>query len=277
MLHLEPHGPDVFVGVGPRYPWGGFYGGQIIAQGLRAAAATVEAGWPCSFSSFSSMRAAPYFLPALAGLVGLPAAGAAAAFGGFGTPPLASGVLIAGVTTTVPFLAPGTAPRTSSSQDAINASLLVQFETTAETLLVDGRINPANAATCLPNSGAVAWCGALNRMHLVERLIKPVLTVVAGHSGWSLTSELLATTGASPATSGAMASSRRGLRLTWLPVTSPGRWAWSGGRTLRALWAGRGAVLGLGVRLQLIVQCIWKGCDVALRLLPVNGVRNLGG
>jgi acyl-CoA thioesterase-2 len=32
----------VFVGVGPRYPWGGLYGGQIIAQGLRAAAATVE-------------------------------------------------------------------------------------------------------------------------------------------------------------------------------------------------------------------------------------------
>ena len=41
MLQLEPHGSDVFVGVGPTYPWGGLYGGQIVAQGLRAAAATV--------------------------------------------------------------------------------------------------------------------------------------------------------------------------------------------------------------------------------------------
>jgi acyl-CoA thioesterase-2 len=42
MLELEPHGPDTFVGVGPRYPWGGLYGGQIVAQALRAAAHTVE-------------------------------------------------------------------------------------------------------------------------------------------------------------------------------------------------------------------------------------------
>src|SRR4051794_36986770 len=42
MLALEPHGPDTFVGVGPRYPWGGLYGGQIVAQALRAACATVE-------------------------------------------------------------------------------------------------------------------------------------------------------------------------------------------------------------------------------------------
>ena len=42
MLALEPHGPDTFVGSGPRYPWGGLYGGQIVAQALRAAAATVE-------------------------------------------------------------------------------------------------------------------------------------------------------------------------------------------------------------------------------------------
>jgi acyl-CoA thioesterase II len=42
MMRLEPHGPDVYVGVGPRYPWGGLYGGQIVAQGLRAAAETVE-------------------------------------------------------------------------------------------------------------------------------------------------------------------------------------------------------------------------------------------
>ena len=42
MMRLEPHGPDVYVGVGPRYPWGGLYGGQIVAQGLRAACETVE-------------------------------------------------------------------------------------------------------------------------------------------------------------------------------------------------------------------------------------------
>ncbi|CAN5524692.1 acyl-CoA thioesterase II [soil metagenome] len=42
MMTLEPHGPDTFVGSGPRYPWGGLYGGQIVAQALRAAAATVE-------------------------------------------------------------------------------------------------------------------------------------------------------------------------------------------------------------------------------------------
>jgi acyl-CoA thioesterase-2 len=43
LFDLEPHGPDTFVGIGPRYPWGGLYGGQIVAQGLRAAAATVDA------------------------------------------------------------------------------------------------------------------------------------------------------------------------------------------------------------------------------------------
>ncbi len=42
MMTLEPHGPDTYVGVGPRYPWGGLYGGQIVAQALRAAAATVD-------------------------------------------------------------------------------------------------------------------------------------------------------------------------------------------------------------------------------------------
>lgn len=42
MMALEPHGPDTFVGTGPRYPWGGLYGGQIVAQALHAAAATVE-------------------------------------------------------------------------------------------------------------------------------------------------------------------------------------------------------------------------------------------
>jgi acyl-CoA thioesterase-2 len=42
LFRLEPHGPDTYVGAGPRYPWGGLYGGHIVAQALRAAAATVE-------------------------------------------------------------------------------------------------------------------------------------------------------------------------------------------------------------------------------------------
>lgn len=37
ILALEPHGVDTHVGSGPRYPWGGLYGGQILAQALRAA------------------------------------------------------------------------------------------------------------------------------------------------------------------------------------------------------------------------------------------------
>ena len=42
ILDLASHGPDVFVGIGPQYPWGGLYGGQIVAQALGAAARTVE-------------------------------------------------------------------------------------------------------------------------------------------------------------------------------------------------------------------------------------------
>jgi acyl-CoA thioesterase-2 len=42
ILDLADHGPDVYVGIGPQYPWGGLYGGQIVAQALRAAARTVE-------------------------------------------------------------------------------------------------------------------------------------------------------------------------------------------------------------------------------------------
>lgn len=44
LFHLEQHGADTFVGTGPRYPWGGLYGGQIVAQALRAASHTVEDG-----------------------------------------------------------------------------------------------------------------------------------------------------------------------------------------------------------------------------------------
>lgn len=46
LFDLESHGPDTFVGIGPRYPWGGLYGGQIVAQALRAAAATVDPDQP---------------------------------------------------------------------------------------------------------------------------------------------------------------------------------------------------------------------------------------
>jgi len=42
MMRLEACGSDTFVGTGPSYPWGGLYGGQIVAQALRAAALTVD-------------------------------------------------------------------------------------------------------------------------------------------------------------------------------------------------------------------------------------------
>jgi acyl-CoA thioesterase-2 len=41
-MRLEPHGPDVFVGISPDYPWGRLYGGQVVAQALRAAMLTVD-------------------------------------------------------------------------------------------------------------------------------------------------------------------------------------------------------------------------------------------
>ena len=39
---LDERGPDSLIGRGPQYPWGGLYGGQIVAQSLVAAARTVE-------------------------------------------------------------------------------------------------------------------------------------------------------------------------------------------------------------------------------------------
>lgn len=42
VLTLEPVGDGAYVGRGPRYPWGGLYGGQIVAQALVAAAATTD-------------------------------------------------------------------------------------------------------------------------------------------------------------------------------------------------------------------------------------------
>ena len=46
LMTLESHGPDVFVGVGPVYPWGRVYGGQVVAQALRAAAIRTRSTGP---------------------------------------------------------------------------------------------------------------------------------------------------------------------------------------------------------------------------------------
>ncbi|MFM8794205.1 MAG: acyl-CoA thioesterase [Acidimicrobiales bacterium] len=45
LLALEGHGPDTFVGRGHPYPWGGLYGGHIVAQALVAATHTVDVGF----------------------------------------------------------------------------------------------------------------------------------------------------------------------------------------------------------------------------------------
>jgi acyl-CoA thioesterase II len=47
LLQLEPHGPDTYVGIAARYPWGGrLFGGQVVAQALRAASLTVPSDRP---------------------------------------------------------------------------------------------------------------------------------------------------------------------------------------------------------------------------------------
>jgi acyl-CoA thioesterase-2 len=53
MFVLTAHGSDAFVGIGPRYPWGGLYGGQIVAQALRAASETITPLDPASAHSGS--------------------------------------------------------------------------------------------------------------------------------------------------------------------------------------------------------------------------------
>lgn len=53
MFDLQSHGPDTWVGTGPRYPWGGLYGGQIVAQALRAAAFSVDSETPDGFAPHS--------------------------------------------------------------------------------------------------------------------------------------------------------------------------------------------------------------------------------
>jgi acyl-CoA thioesterase II len=41
LMALERRGEDAFVGHSPTYPWGRVYGGQVVAQALRAASSTV--------------------------------------------------------------------------------------------------------------------------------------------------------------------------------------------------------------------------------------------
>ncbi len=41
VFELESHGPDVWVGESPAYPWGRIFGGMVIAQALLAATKTV--------------------------------------------------------------------------------------------------------------------------------------------------------------------------------------------------------------------------------------------
>lgn len=60
MLDLASHGPDTYVGAGPRYHWGGLYGGQIVAQAARAAANSVDDLGGESGFAMNSLRA--YFM-----------------------------------------------------------------------------------------------------------------------------------------------------------------------------------------------------------------------
>jgi acyl-CoA thioesterase-2 len=45
MMELIARGPDTYVGAGPRYPWDGLYGGQVVAQALQAADMTLKPGY----------------------------------------------------------------------------------------------------------------------------------------------------------------------------------------------------------------------------------------
>ena len=42
LLELDPVKPDAFLGAGPDLGWGRVYGGQVVAQALRAATLTVS-------------------------------------------------------------------------------------------------------------------------------------------------------------------------------------------------------------------------------------------
>lgn len=45
LFDLTPVGPDAFEGAGHDYPWGGLYGGHIVAQALLASARTVDSAY----------------------------------------------------------------------------------------------------------------------------------------------------------------------------------------------------------------------------------------
>lgn len=45
VMQLEAHGPDTWVGLSPPYEWGRVYGGQVVAQALRAALHSVDEGF----------------------------------------------------------------------------------------------------------------------------------------------------------------------------------------------------------------------------------------
>lgn len=45
ILDLTDHGPDIWVGLSPKYTWGRVYGGQVVAQSLWAALQTVDDGF----------------------------------------------------------------------------------------------------------------------------------------------------------------------------------------------------------------------------------------
>lgn len=57
LFALEADGSDTYVGEGLEYPWGGLYGGHIVAQALRAAAFTVsEEALPHSLRAYFIRR-----------------------------------------------------------------------------------------------------------------------------------------------------------------------------------------------------------------------------
>lgn len=56
LFDLEAHAGDRFVGAGWPYPWGGLYGGHIVAQALRAAASTVDGDRACHSLRASFIR-----------------------------------------------------------------------------------------------------------------------------------------------------------------------------------------------------------------------------
>lgn len=42
LIELESHGADTYVALAPEYPWSRLFGGQVVAQALRAAQSTVD-------------------------------------------------------------------------------------------------------------------------------------------------------------------------------------------------------------------------------------------